>query len=65
MDIDVQIRIEKLEKAIKDEENISRFERKSIRIGMLVIVLLTLLLIIITKVSEVMHAISTAWRSMI
>ena len=63
MDLEVQRRIERLEKAINEEDSISRVERKSIRLGMLVIVLLTLLLIIVSKLSEVIHAISTAWHS--
>lgn len=65
MDLEVQKRIEKLEKALNEEDSISRVERKFIRIGMLVIVLLTLLLIIVSKLSEVIKAITTAWHSAI
>lgn len=65
MDLEVQKRIEKLEKALNEEDSISRVERKFIRVGMLVIVLLTLLLIIVSKLSEVIQAITTAWHSAI
>jgi uncharacterized membrane protein len=63
MDMEVQRRIERLEQAINEEDRISRVERKTIRIGMLVIVSLTLLVIIVSKLSEVVHAVTTAWNS--
>lgn len=65
MDLEVQKRIEKLEKALNAEDSISRVERKFIRIGMFVIVLLTILLMIVSKLSEVIRAITTAWHSTI
>ena len=63
MDIEVQRRIERLEQAFNEEDRISRVERKTIRLGMLVIVLLTLLGIIVSKMSEVIHAVKAAWQS--
>lgn len=63
MDMEVQRRIERLERTVNEEDRISRVERKTIRIGMLVIVSLTLLVIIVSKLSEVIHAIKTAWHS--
>jgi hypothetical protein len=61
MDLEVQRRIEKLEKAVNQEDRISQIERKAVRVGMLVIVLLTLLLIIVSKLADVIHTITTAW----
>jgi hypothetical protein len=52
MDMEIQRRIEKLERVVNEEDKISRVERKTIRIGMLVIVSLTLLVIIVSKLSE-------------
>jgi hypothetical protein len=63
MDSEVQRRIEKLEKVVSEDDIISKLERKTIRVGMLVIVSLTLLLIIVSKLSELVHAISVAWHS--
>jgi len=63
MDAEVKRRIERLEQKVDDEDRISRIERKTIRIGMLVIVMLTLLVIIVNKMSQVIHAITTAWNS--
>jgi hypothetical protein len=63
MDAEVERRIEQLEQRVNDEDRISRIERKTIRIGMLVIVTLTLLVIIVNKMFEVIHAITTAWNS--
>jgi len=63
MDMEIQRRIEKLERVVNEEDKISRVERKTIRIGMLVIVSLTLLVIIVSKLSEVVHAVTTAWSS--
>ena len=59
-EVDVQKRIEKLEN-VMSEDSISRLERKLIRIGMLVIALLTLLLIVVTKVMDLIHAITKIW----
>jgi hypothetical protein len=56
-EVDVQKRIERLENAM-NEDSIARLERKLIRIGMLVIALLTLLLIIVTKLMDLIHAIT-------
>jgi hypothetical protein len=63
MDAEVERRIERLEQKVNDEDRISRIERKTIRVGMLVIVMLTLLVIIVNKMSEVIHSITTAWNS--
>ena len=63
MDMEVQRRIERLERVVNEEDKISRVERKTIRIGMLVIVLLTLLVIIFSKLSEAIHAVKTAWQA--
>ena len=62
--MDIEQRISELEQALKQEGKIERVERIGIRLGMLVIVLLTLLLIILTKCSEVLHVITTTWRSL-
>ena len=60
-DLDVQKRIEKLEKMIFDEDTISRLERRVIRIGMLLISILTLLLVMASKLSDLIHAIKEVW----
>lgn len=60
MQVDVQKRIKKLEETI-NEDSISRLERKLFRIGMLVIGLLTLLLIIVSKLMDLIHAITRVW----
>lgn len=63
MEMEVQRPIERLERAVNEEDKISRVERKTIRLGMLVIVSLTLLVIIVNKLSEVIHRVKTAWQS--
>ena len=61
--MDIEQRLKKLERKQTVEERIGGFERIGVRVGMLVIALLTLLLIIITKCSEVLHAIKVALDS--
>lgn len=63
MELEVQTRIEKLEKAVTQEDRISRIERNAIRIGMIVIVVLTLLHIVVSKLADVIHAVITVWNS--
>ena len=65
MDLEIENRIKKLEKVIDGETRISRIERVSIRLAMLIIGLLTLLLIILAKLSEVLHAITSTWHSLV
>jgi hypothetical protein len=57
--MDIEQRVSKLEETLSKEGKIERVERIGIRLGMLIIVLLTLLLIILTKCSEVLHVITT------
>ena len=57
--MDIEDRIIKLERAIQEEAKIGRIERISIRVGMLIIALLTLLLIILSKFSDVIHVVSS------
>lgn len=56
MEMEIEKRFERLEKTIVEEGRISRIERISIRVAMLIIGLLTLLLIILNKLSDVLHA---------
>jgi cell fate (sporulation/competence/biofilm development) regulator YlbF (YheA/YmcA/DUF963 family) len=64
MDTEVQRRIERLERTVNEEDRISRLERKTIRIGMLVSILLTILVIIVSKLSEVIHAVKLVWKAL-
>lgn len=61
--MDIEERLTKLERAAAEEDKIGRAERVGIRVGMLIIVLLTLALIIVTKFSEVCHAIQVALQN--
>ena len=55
MNAELEKRISQLEKSIQSEEKIGRFERKAIRIGGILIALLTILLIVLNKVDDVIQ----------
>lgn len=61
MDLEVQKRLEKLERTV-DEDRMSRVERKAIRVATLVIVLLSLLVIIFNKLTDVLQAAASIWH---
>ena len=56
MDAELEKRITKLEKTIESGERIGRFERRAIRIGGVLIALLTILVILLNKVDDVVQA---------
>ena len=64
MDLEVQKRLEKLERSI-DEDRMSRIERTAIRVATLVIVLLSLLLIIFNKLTDVLQAGASIWHYLV
>ena len=53
MDVEIEKRIAKLEKTLESEEKIARFERIATRIGGVLILLVTLLLILLNKLDDV------------
>jgi len=57
MEVELEKRLTRLEKTLESEERIGRFERRAIRIGGLLIALLTILLILLNKIDDVVVAI--------
>jgi hypothetical protein len=58
MDVEIEKRIARLEKNLDSEEKIARFERIATRIGGVLILLITLLLILLNKLDDVVLTIS-------
>jgi hypothetical protein len=58
MDVELERRLARLEKTLETEETIARFERRAVRIGGLLILLITILLILLNKLDDVVVTIA-------
>ena len=65
MDVEIQKRFEKIERVIEEEDRLARIERRTIRIGTFFIVALTLLLIILSKLNDVVQVALLIWHALI
>lgn len=63
MDVQLEKRLEKLERIVEGEDRITLWERRTFRIGMLIFAALSFLLIILNKLSDILHFVVSAWHS--
>jgi hypothetical protein len=65
MDVDIEKRLETLERIIQEDARITKYERMSFRVGGgLIFGILTLLVLILAKSNEVVHYAALLWHSL-
>lgn len=64
MDVEVEKRLEKLERVYNEDAKLNRIERTTFRVGGFVLASLTILLVILAKVVDVVHTASSILQAL-